>query len=209
MKITVPYARLGAGVLGGVLLLGGAGAAMAAEVENDEVDVNVNIESVGALTMTVAADSTALTEVAEADEDYRTFTGALPTVTVSDTRGEIPSGAGWYVLGQSSDFGTSPASDVIGADRLGWTPALVGGDAGEVAPGDGTVPSVDAPTQPGNNVGLEGEELLALALDSGDAAAVGSWSVNAPLLLKADADVAPGAYAATITLSLWEDVVAP
>ena len=56
-----------------------------------------------------------------------------------------------------------------------------------------------------NNVGLEGEEFLALSLDSGEAAAAGAWSANANLFLKTPVDVAPGSYAATLTLTLWED----
>lgn len=204
-------ARAAAGAAGGVLLIGIAGAAIADEVGNGEVDVNVDIaavEPVGALTMTVANDSTSLTEdVAAGDEAYRVFNGTLPTVTVSDDREEVPVGVFWYVVGQSSDFTSSSTTDVIGADRLGWTPELQTEGNGEVAPGDGTVPSVDPETAPNNNVGLQGEELLALALDSGEAHAVGTWSADAALKLKTDADVAPGSYAATITLTLWEDVI--
>lgn len=50
-------ARTAAGAFGGMLLIGVAGAAVAEEVGNDQVDVNVNIEAVepiGALTMSVA-----------------------------------------------------------------------------------------------------------------------------------------------------------
>ena len=92
-------ARTAAGALGGMLLIGVAGAAIADEVDNGEVDVNVNIEAVepiGALTMSVAADSTALTEVtAEAETEFREFTGTLPTVTVTDDREEVPAGVFW------------------------------------------------------------------------------------------------------------------
>lgn len=202
------FARTAAGALGGMLLIGVAGAAIADEVEGDEVDVNVNIEAtepVGALTMSVAADSTSLTEVtAEGDTEFREFTGTLPTVTVTDDREEVPEGVFWYVNGQSSDF-TAAGGLTIGAENFGWTPDLVTEGDGEVAPGDGTVPVLDEPTAPGNNVGLEGAELLALALDSTEARPVGSWSANADLKLKTPADVEPGAYSATITLTLWED----
>jgi len=207
------FARTAVGALGGMLLVGMAGVAVADELDDDDVAVNVTIapiEPVGALTMSVAANSTSLTEVASDDENYREFTGSLPTVTVTDDRSDVPEGVYWYVTGQSSDFGTNPATDVIGADRLGWTPALLTPSEGEVIEGDQTVPSVDAPTQgagtpSANNVGLESEELLALALDSADARTTGSWSANAALNLKADADVTPGAYQATLTLTLWED----
>ena len=67
------------------------------------------------------------------------------------------------------------------------------------------MPELDEPTAPGNNVGLAGAELLALSLDSGEARPTGTWSANAALKLKTGADVAPGSYSATITLTLWED----
>ncbi|WP_214465281.1 hypothetical protein [Microbacterium flavescens] len=202
------FARTAAGAFGGMLLIGVAGAAIADEVGNDQVDVNVNIEAVepvGALTMSVANDSTSLTEVTAADDtEFREFTGTLPTVTVTDDREEVPAGVFWYVNGQSSDF-TATGGLTIGAENLGWTPALVTEGDGEVAAGDGTVPELDEPTAPGNNVGLAGAELLALTLDSNEARTVGSWSADADLKLKTAADVEPGSYSATITLTLWED----
>ena len=204
------FARTAVGAVGGALLIGMAGVAVADEIESDQVGVNVAIAalpSAGALTMSVAAPSTSLTEVDSDDEAYRQFNGTLPTVTVTDDRTVVPETVFWYVVGQSSDFASATTTSTIGADRLGWTPALLPDSAanGEVAEGDGTVPSVDAETSPGNNVGLAGEELLALAFDSGEARPVGSWSANAALKLKTDVDVAPGAYASTITLTLWED----
>lgn len=204
-------ARAAVGALGGALLLGGAGAAIAAEVDGDQVDVNVNIEAVepvGALTMTVADDATTLTEVASADEDFREFAGTLPTVTVTDDREEVPAGVFWYVNGQSSDL-TAAGGLSIGAENLGWSPALLTGDDGFVTPGEETVPALDEPTNTpnpeGNNVGLEEAELLALALDSSEARPTGQWTANANLKLKTAATVAPGAYSGTITLTLWED----
>ncbi len=204
-------ARATAGALGGALLLGGAGAAIADEVDGDQVDVNVNIEAlepVGALSMTVASDSTTLSEVASADDAFREFTGTLPTVTVTDDREEVPEGVFWYVTGQSSDL-TAAGDLTIGAENLGWTPALLSGDDGWVSAGEETVPALDdatnAPNPNPNNVGLEGEELLALSLDSAESRPTGEWTANADLKLKTAADVAPGAYTGTITLTLWED----
>lgn len=195
-------ARAAVGAIGGALLIGGAGAAVAAEVGDEDVAVNVNIEAlepVGALTMSVAANSTALTEVDSGDDAIRQFDGALPTVTVTDDREEVPVGQFWYVVGQSSDFVSG--TDTLDAGHLGWTPKLLTeAPAGEVAEGPevGTVLDGD--------IGLStGEDVLALALDSGEAAVGGSWSANADLFLKTPVDVAPGAYSATITLTLWED----
>lgn len=211
MKNRGLIARAAVGALGSALLIGGAGAAIADEVGNDEVDVNVNIEAlppVGALTLSVANDSTTLTEAVSADEDFREFTGTLPTVTVSDDREEVPAGVYWYVTGQSSDL-TAAGGLSIGAENLGWTPALLTGEDGWVSAGDETVPALDDPTNAPNpnpnNVGLVGEELLALSLDSSEARPTGEWTANADLKLKTPVDVAPGAYTGTITLTLWED----
>lgn len=206
--------RAAVGAVGGMMLIGVAGAAVADEVGDDDVNVTVEIsapEPVGALTMSIAGGSTALSEVtADDDDEFREFTGVLPTVTVTDDREVVPEGVFWYVTGQSSDF-TAAGGLSIGAENLGWTPALVNEDPdadGEVSSGEEVVPELDEPTLPvPNNVGLVDAELLALALDSATAHAVGSWSANADLKLKTAADVAPGAYAATITLTLWEDAI--
>lgn len=198
-------ARTAVGAIGGMLLLGVAGVAIADEIGNDQVDVSVDIEAlppVGALTMSVAQDSTTLTEVESADPELRQFDGVLPTVTVTDDREEVPAGVFWYVTGQSSSF-TATGAPEIGADQFGWAPALLTEGDGEVAPGD-VVDTVfdDGP----NNVGLVGEELLALSLDSSAARPVGEWEANADLFLKTPVDVAPGSYSATLTLTLWEAV---
>ena len=204
MKNSAMLTRVAAGALGGMLLLGAAGAAVADEIGDDAVEVNVDIAAlppVGALTMSVAANATSLSEVTSADPELREFTGVLPTVTVADDREEVPDGAFWYVTGQSSAF-TAAGAPELGPEHLGWTPRLLTENDGEVAEGPevGTVFD-EAP----NNVGLEGEEFLSLALDSGEARAIGEWKANADLVLKTPKGVAPGSYSATITLTLWED----
>lgn len=197
-------ARAAVGAIGGALLLGGAGAALADEVDDQDVDVAVSIdavEPVGALTLSVDPGSATLAEVESADADIRQFDGILPTVTVSDDREEVPASVFWYVTGQASDL-TAAGGLSIPAGHLGWTPALLTEGDGAVAEGD----QVDTILDEGpNNVGLVGEELLALAPDSGDAAVTGTWQANANLFLKTPADVAPGDYSGTITLTLWED----
>lgn len=204
MKKPAILARAAAGALGGMLLLGAAGAALADEISDDDVQVNVDIEAlppVGALTLSVAADATELTEVTSDDPELREFTGVLPTVTVADDREEVPDSSFWYVTGQSSAF-TATGVPEIGPEHLGWAPRLLTPNDGEVAEGPevGTVFD-EAP----NNVGLEGEEFLALALDSGEARVTGEWQANADLFLKTPVDVEPGSYSATLTLTLWED----
>jgi hypothetical protein len=197
-------ARIGAATLGGLLLASIAGAAFADdEYGNDDVDVNVSISEIeepGVLALTVAGDSTTLTE-SGSDALVRQFTGVLPTVTVTDTRdaADIPDGAFWYVVGTASAFIGDAGQPNITSDHLGWTPSLLTPNDGEVAQG----PQVDTVLDAGpNNVGLEGSELLSMALSSDEA--IGSWDANANLLLKVPATVAPGNYTSVLTLSLFE-----
>lgn len=214
MKMTKAMtARVAVATVGGVLLAGVAGAAFADEERaTDEVDVTVTVEALvgpGALTMTVADSQTALTEDESTVPEERHFSGALPSVTVTDTRETIPAGAAWAVLGQASDFtstdnGGQPA---ISAGYLGWTPSVVDpGETYDVIPGD----QVDTVLDDGpNNVGLagvEGPELLAMAFTGSEAAqnVAESWTANAELFLKVPLATAPGAYKSVLTLSLFE-----
>lgn len=199
-------ARCAAGVLGGLLLVN-VGAAAHAEVTangSDDVDVKVDIAPTqnGALSLTVAGTQTTLSEQT-GTADYREFTGALPTVTVTDTRTDVPEGLSWYVMGQASEFAGSNGQPAIDSSHLGWVPAMVSSNNGEVAEGQEVKSELDGGE---HNVGLKGEELLALALDSDKAKAVaGQWQVGAELKLKTPVTVAPGSYTSVLTLSLFED----
>jgi hypothetical protein len=202
-------ARCTVGVLGGLMLVG-VGTAAFADYPDPEgssgVDVKVDIAEVqnGALSLTVENTETALTETGSTAE-YRQFIGALPNVTVTDTRSEVPSGVFWYVTGQASDFVATAGQSPITPDHLGWSPALVTTGNGEVAAGDEVKTSLD---ESPNNVGLIGEELLSLSLDSASStAASGQWTAGASLVLKTPVDVAPGAYTSSLTLSLFEDAL--
>ncbi|MFJ6537996.1 hypothetical protein ACIQH5_17375 [Paenarthrobacter sp. NPDC091711] len=189
------------------LLLGVAGMAIADQNHGDQdVDVNVGITEIvdgGVLAMSVAGTATALTEDGSTPT-VRQFKGTLPTVTVTDTRSpdEVPAGAGWYVLGTSTDFVGGAGQPAIGASHLGWAPKVIdGGASGQVAEGDQVDTVMDqGPTA----VGLVDQELLALALDSGAIASEGQWTANADLFMKTPATVAPGNYTAKLTLSLFE-----
>lgn len=200
-------ARYAAGILGGLMLAGVGTAAFAAYPDADDsadVDVNVEIAAVedGALSLTVANTESTLTETGST-ATYRQFTGALPNVTVTDTRDTVSAGVFWYVTGQAGNFVGDDGQADITPDHLGWTPELITEGNGEVAAGDAVDTSLDTGA---NNVGLAGEELLALSLDSADAqAANGQWTANADLVLKTAVDVAPGAYTSLLTLSLFED----
>lgn len=195
------------GAAGAMLLASVATGALADEPPtSDSSDVNVTVDIAGAgpsgaLTLSVAADQAALTEDGSTEE-FRQFTGALPEVTVTDTRTEVPEGVYWYVTGQASELTGTDGQAPIGADHLGWTPHLLTDADGEVAPGN----PVDTVLDESEGSGLVGNELLALALDSGDAqAGAGSWTADADLVLKTGLDVAPGSYSALVTLSLFED----
>jgi hypothetical protein len=202
-------ARCVAAVLGGLMLAGVGTAAFAAYPDPEDssgVDVKVDIAEVqnGALSLTVDNTETTLTETGSTAEN-RQFTGALPNVTVTDTRTEVPSGVFWYVTGQASDFVGTAGQSSITPDHLGWSPELVTTGNGEVAAGDEVKTSLD---ESPNNVGLVGEELLALSLDSASStAASGQWTAGAGLVLKTPIDVAPGAYTSLLTLSLFEDAL--
>lgn len=199
-------ARCAVGVVGGLMLAGVGVAAFADPSENGsgDVDVTVDIASTetGALSLTVAGTETSLTETGST-ASFRQFTGALPNVTVTDTREDVDAGVFWYVTGQASDFVGSAGQANITPDHLGWTPSIVTANDGEVAEGDTVGTSIDGGA---NGVGLVGQELLALALDSADAQATsGQWTATANLVLKTPVTVAPGSYTSTLTLSLFED----
>jgi hypothetical protein len=214
MKISKAVtARVAVATVGGILLAGVAGAAFADEEQQaDDVDVNVVIEDLvepGTLAMTVADSSTSLTEGVSADPTQRTFTGALPAVTVTDTRTTIPEGAAWAVLGQASDFVSTDGGGqaAISAGYLGWAPSVVDpGETYEVLAG----PQVDTVLDEGpNNVGLEGvagPELLAMVGTDSQTTQdqAESWTAGADLFLKVPLNTAAGAYTSVLTLSLFE-----
>ena len=203
--------RATVGAMGGLVLLGVGGAALADDVQQDGVDLDVTIEEqepAGMLSLSVAADSETLTEVEGASPEHREFVGELPEVTVTDTRTDVPEGVYWYVTGQAGDFTGSEGQAPITPDHLGWAPSLVTEGDGEVAPGEEVPTSLDESTNPTtpNNVGLESQELLHMALDSAEASAAnGEWTATADLTLKTPLDVAPGTYDSTLTLSLFEE----
>ena len=199
--------RAATGVLGGLMLVGVGSAAFAAypdPTSGSDVDVNVDIAAVenGALSLTVDANATSLAET-DSTASYRQFTGTLPNVTVTDTREDVPAGVFWYVTGQAGDFVGAAGQPSITPDHLGWAPNVVTANDGEVSAGDTVGTSIDGGA---NGVGLVGQELLALALDSSEAQATsGQWTANANLVLKTPVTVAPGSYTSTLTLSLFED----
>lgn len=169
-----------------------------------DVDISVDIEQTtepGHLALSVDGDQTVLQENGS-DALVRQFTGGLPTVTVTDTRGaeEIPDGAAWYVLGSATDFAGSDGAS-IGVDHLGWSPELVSGsESGQVVAGAQVGSVVDG----ADPAGLVDRDLLAVSTTSAEVTAEGEWSAAAELSLRTPATVTPGSYGATLTLSLFE-----
>jgi len=192
--------RVTAAVVGAVTLaaVGGSGFAAAADYGDQDVDVSVDIAKIdnGALALTVDSESAALTEAGSTATE-RQFTGTLPTVTVTDTRDpeDIPEDTYWYVLGSITDFvGDDGQAPIDSAESFGWTPEITEGDPGNVSAG--------SPIEPGE--GFVDPEILSMAYDSKIINPDGSWSASADLKLLTGADVAPGEYSATLTLSLFE-----
>lgn len=198
------WTRAAVATLGAAALIGVASAAVADTT--DDVDVTVDIAAVeepGVLALSVASGSIALSEDGST-ELVRQFVGALPTVTVTDTRApeDVPLDAAWYVVGSASAFVGTDGQEEIGAEHLGWAPRLVqASDEGLVSAGD----PVDTVMDDGpNNVGLVDQEFFAVAASSGAVVEEGSWSATADLVLRTPATVEPGSYESTLTLSLFE-----
>lgn len=187
-----------------VLLFAAAGTAAATAdetIDGWDVDITVEItdQNPGVLALSVAADTTALTEVDSGDPLIREFIGTLPEVTVIDTRDEAPD-VPWYVLGTATDF-VSGASTIT-ADHLGWSPTLSDDYGPSVEPGGDIETVVDNPTSDG--LGYADGELLYANFDQPADHARGSWSATAELRLKVDGTVDPGSYTSILTLSLFE-----
>lgn len=200
----------GSAIVFATAILVSAGAAVASAADepygDGDVDVTVDITEVlepGVLALTLQGSSSALTE-SGSDALTRQFVGSLPTVTVTDTRTaeEVEPGASWYVLGTATDFLGGAGQDTIPAANLGWAPRLTGTTDGEglVFAGEAVEGSEDG------GPGLADRELLFSAVDSEVVAPEGEWSATADLLLRTDADVTPGSYSSTLTLSLFESV---
>lgn len=198
---------LAASVLGLALAGVSGGPAVADDNPGEGIDVSVNIEPLatpGQLSMTVADNDGVSLQENGSDAAARQFTGTTPTVTVTDTRSpeEIPDGEFWAVVGQASEFVASDdPSKKIGPEYLGWTPRLLTeSDTGAVAPGE-PVSSVISDGSGAPAVGLQGQEMLVSIANSADE--IGTWEVNADLVLRTPVDVAAGEYHSTLTLSLF------
>src|SRR5690606_4782224 len=121
-------------------------------------------ETTGALTLTVASYGDAV-ELGDESRlaDRLTFRGALPTLTVTDSRSdEQAGGGGWSLTGQSGVFRNG--SHELGAGHLGWTPRRAAAKPG-VTPGapvasalsDGRGPAAPAALATADQTGRRGQ----------------------------------------------------
>ena len=136
----------------------------------------------GAFTLTVAGGTVVLTGGTVGGS----ATGALNTATVVDLRGST---AGWVLTGQVEDF---TGAGTISGNNLGWAPS-----ASKVS-GSGSVTAGSA-AAPGATTGLGTARTLCSAVPN---ASAGTFTCGAGLTLVIPDNVAPGGYAATLTLTL-------
>jgi hypothetical protein len=119
--------------------------------------ISVTIPATGTFTLTVPTGTVNLTVSGS------TATGALNTISVSDTRNTYP---GWSVSGQEANFtgsGTAAGGSISG-NQLGWAPtdtslatgAVLGPSVTPASPGLGTTAAVLASAVPGGGVGTSG-----------------------------------------------------
>ncbi|MCR2819676.1 hypothetical protein NQ166_12655 [Microbacterium sp. zg.Y1090] len=144
-----------------------------------------------ALTVDEYGDRVELSEVRNAGTSLR-FDGALPTVTVTDSRTDAQAdGGGWQVTGQVGDFTADEAT--VASSHLGWTPRVV-------TPRPGVAAGGTVATAPQGGPGLSSPARLAGADSDGRA---GSTALTAGLRLDLPVETPSGTYRATMTLSLF------
>ncbi|MBD3943203.1 hypothetical protein IF188_16030 [Microbacterium sp. NEAU-LLC] len=149
----------------------------------------------GSLSLSVAdyGDGVVLDDAGNAGDRLR-FTGALPAVTVTDSRNADQAGqGGWSVSGQSTDLSAGTAA--VGAAHLGWTPRLA-------APRAGVTAGAPVATALSGGTGLAGPSPLGQATSEGR---YGSTELGADLLLEVPVDTAPGTYRGTLAVTLFPE----
>lgn len=147
----------------------------------------------GVLALTVAdfGESVQLSAPENVGDRLR-LTGALPEVTVTDSRTAAQAGAGgWAVSGQADTFVSS--GQKLTADHLGWAPQVLT-PRGGLAAGSAVTTVLDG------GPGLATPSRLASANAEGR---WGSATLGADLLLEVPTDIQPGTYTGMVTLSLF------
>jgi enterochelin esterase-like enzyme len=147
----------------------------------------------GVLALTVADQGVDVELGAPANVgDRLRFAGALPEVTVTDSRTMDQAGAGgWAVSGQADTFVSSVRS--VTADNFGWTPTVA-------TPRAGLKAGAAVATTLGGGPGLAQAKQLASADATGR---WGSATLGAGLVLEVPVDTQPGTYTGMMTLSLF------
>jgi large repetitive protein len=155
------------------------------------VVINVTVAQSGTLTVTVAPGPVSLTVSGS------TGTGALPNVSILDTRNFFP---GWSVSGQESAFTSSATpSTPISGNQLGWTPAPATGSATF----DGTHVLIGSPVTAGSpGLGTTAAVLaLAHAGFGADPTGATTYMATAALTLAIPVNTTAGAYTGNLTIT--------
>lgn len=152
--------------------------------ENKDVDVDVTVPEAtvdpGAFSWTIAGSQAALGTAKQNAAGGFAATGALPAITVSDTR---DGSAGWTINGKASDF--VAGANKFGGTALGWAPSA--------SKPVGTIVSGGAVTA--NDPGLGQSRTLASTTGKGGA------QLDAALTLLAPAGTPAGSYSSTLTIT--------
>jgi len=161
----------------------------------DGISVTATIPEAGpgVLALTVADQGSGVELGAPVNAgDRLRFTGALPEITVTDSRtAEQAATGGWAVSGQADTFVSSVRS--VTADNFGWTPSVA-------TPRAGVTAGAAVATALGGGTGLGTAKQLA------SADTVGRWGtakLGASLVLEVPVDTQPGTYTGMMTLSLF------
>lgn len=149
---------------------------------SDSVDIITTVEP-GTLAISVGADSVVLpTPALNTAGTWLTTSGALPGVTVTDTRATDP---GWYVSAQLTDFdGPTP----FAGTNLGWAPSVTSSTPGQAVTPGGTVAA---------GTGVTGKALASATSGNG----LGTAILGAALNLQVPTNTTEGTYTATLTLT--------
>ncbi len=124
--------------------------------------------------------------------DRLRFGGALPTVSVSDSRTPAQAGyGGWAVSGQAGDLRADART--LRAHHLGWVPGVLTTKAG-VTPGSPVATSL------AGGPGLATPATLASATSEGR---FGTTELTAEVALEVPVDTRAGDYTGTLTVSLF------
>ncbi|PYF98449.1 Enterochelin esterase [Georgenia satyanarayanai] len=156
-----------------------------------EAEIPEREDGVLALTVGDYGDAVGLSEPDHRGDRLR-LTGALPDITVSDSRTAQQAGVGgWSVTGQADSFTSGGRS--ITADHLGWVPSVLTPRPGVTA-GSRVATSLD------DGPGLAAAATLASADREGRH---GSTTLGAALVLDTPVDTEPGAYTSSVYVSLF------